>query len=118
MRPPAGRWTTRRRARQSRPADAESLHTRIATEWRTLDGGAPDDPVSAYLDAEALVRIAQETGCDCVHPGYGFLAENAAFAERCAAAGLTFVGPSPATLALFGDKLAARELARALSSTG
>src|SRR4051795_2697071 len=68
------------------PADADSLHTRLATEWRTLDGGTPGDPVSAYLDAEALVRIARETGCDCVHPGYGFLAENAAFAERCAAA--------------------------------
>ena len=68
----------------------------------------------AYLDAEALVRIAMASGCDCVHPGYGFLAENAAFAERCASAGLVFVGPLPATLSLFGDKLRARALAQSL----
>ncbi|MDE0350394.1 MAG: ATP-grasp domain-containing protein [Gammaproteobacteria bacterium] len=95
------------------PEDAHSLHTRVTTEAREI--GAPGaDPVAAYLDADALVRVAVESGCDCVHPGYGFLAENAAFAERCAAAGLTFVGPTPAALALFGDKLLARSLARSL----
>ena len=95
------------------PEDALSLHTRVATEAREI--GAPGgDPVAAYLDADALIRVALESGCDCVHPGYGFLAENAAFAERCAAAGLTFVGPTPAALALFGDKLLARSLARSL----
>ena len=95
------------------PEDALSLHTRVATEAREI--GAPGgDPVAAYLDADALIRVALESGCDCVHPGYGFLAENAAFAERCAAAGLTFVGPTPAVLALFGDKLLARSLARSL----
>ena len=97
------------------PVDAESLHTRLTTESRELGGGAGTDPVRAYLDAEALVEIALASDCDCVHPGYGFLAENAGFAERCATAGLTFVGPPPATLALFGDKLRARDLAR---STG
>ncbi len=95
------------------PEDALSLHTRVATEAREI--GAPGgDPVAAYLDADALIRAALESGSDCVHPGYGFLAENAAFAERCAAAGLTFVGPTPAALALFGDKLLARSLARSL----
>src|SRR5436190_358776 len=65
------------------PVDALSLHTRFATEAHEIgrqDGGA-GHPVDAYLDAEALVRIARSTGCDCVHPGYGFLSENAGFAE-------------------------------------
>ena len=95
------------------PADALSLHTRAATEARPIGNGAAPDPVAAYLDAEGVVDIAQETGCDCVHPGYGFLAENAAFAKRCAAAGIAFVGPPPAALALFGDKVRARALAQA-----
>ena len=96
-------------------ADALSLHTRFTTESREIaPHGEETDPVRAYLDAEALVRIAMASGCDCVHPGYGFLAENAAFAERCASAGLVFVGPLPATLSLFGDKLRARALAQSL----
>ncbi len=96
------------------PVDALSLHTRLATVAREIGNGAAQDAVAAYLDAEALVSLATETGCDCVHPGYGFLAENAAFAERCAQAGLTFVGPPAAALALFGDKMRARALARTL----
>ncbi len=88
--------------------DAASLHTTSATEAVQLDGRG----VSAYLDIEQLVAVAQRTGCDAVHPGYGFLAENAAFAEACEAAGLTFVGPTPDMLALFGDKVAARRLAQ------
>ena len=67
----------------------------------------------AYLDGEQLVAVATSHGCDAVHPGYGFLSENAAFAQRCSAAGLTFVGPAPEQLALFGDKTRARALARA-----
>jgi acetyl/propionyl-CoA carboxylase alpha subunit/acetyl-CoA carboxylase carboxyltransferase component len=93
------------------PVDALSLHTRVATESRQLAAG---DPVAAYLDADAVVEAAVATGCDCVHPGYGFLAEHAAFAERCAAAGLVFIGPSPAALSLFGDKVRALALARSL----
>ena len=96
------------------PVDALSLHTRLATVAREIGNGAAQDAVAAYLDAEALVSLATETGCDCVHPGYGFLAENAAFAERCGQAGLTFVGPPAAALALFGDKMRARALARTL----
>ena len=96
--------------------DATSLHTRLTTEVvevRAPDGG-PADPVGGYLDGDELIRIAKETGCDCVHPGYGFLAENAEFASSCAANGIVFVGPSPATLALFGDKVRARDQARRL----
>lgn len=92
--------------------DERSLHTRLATEARLI--GTPDQAVAAYLDIDAVVAAALESGCDCVHPGYGFLAENAAFAERCAAEGLTFVGPSPASLALFGDKVQARAQAQQL----
>jgi acetyl/propionyl-CoA carboxylase alpha subunit/acetyl-CoA carboxylase carboxyltransferase component len=93
-------------------ADALSLHTRFTTEARQIGGAG--DPVAAYLDAVALVKVAKSTGCDCVHPGYGFLAENAAFAELCATEGLSFIGPPPPVLSLFGDKLKARGLARSL----
>ena len=95
------------------PADALSLHTRAATEARPIGDGTAADPVAAYLDAERIVDVARETGCDCVHPGYGFLAENAAFAEHCEAAGMAFVGPPAAALSLFGDKTRARALAQA-----
>ena len=80
--------------------DAESLHTRIADEAVALDARG----VPAYLDIEAIVAAAAAAGCDAVHPGYGFLAENAALARACADAGITFVGPSIANLELFGDK--------------
>lgn len=87
--------------------DAAGLHTRKADLAVPLAGRG----VPAYLDMQQLIAIAREQGCAAVHPGYGFLAENAEFARRCQAAGLTFVGPTPETLALFGDKAAARALA-------
>jgi acetyl/propionyl-CoA carboxylase alpha subunit len=90
--------------------DTDGAHTAWADRSEPLDGAGP----AAYLDQEALIAVARRTGCDAVHPGWGFLSERAEFAERCAAAGLTFVGPSPAALALFGDKIAARERAREL----
>ncbi len=90
-------------------ADSLSLHTRFATEMAPLRG---NDPLGPYLDADELLRVAKERGCDCVHPGYGFLAENAAFAEACASDGLVFIGPAPDALALFGDKVRARALAQ------
>ena len=87
--------------------DAASLHTRAADESRLLDGiGA-----AAYLDEDALVRVAQDAGCGAIHPGYGFLAERASLARRCADAGIVFVGPQPEHLELFGDKGRAREAA-------
>jgi acetyl/propionyl-CoA carboxylase alpha subunit len=87
--------------------DAASLHTRKTDETRALRGKG----AAAYLDIAQIVAVAREAGCDAVHPGYGFLSENADFARACAEAGLIFVGPSPETLALFGDKARARELA-------
>ena len=98
------------------PVDVLSLHTRLATEARQIGGsnGSAGDPVAAYLDIDAVIAIAKDAGCDCVHPGYGFLAENAPFAKRCAAEGLAFVGPSPEALTLFGDKVAARTFAQSL----
>ena len=71
----------------------------------------PPPAASSYLDAGALVDAARRTGCDALHPGYGFLSERAELAEACAAAGIAFVGPSPAALRSLGDKAAARALA-------
>ncbi|MGE0727275.1 MAG: carboxyl transferase domain-containing protein [Acidimicrobiia bacterium] len=88
--------------------DAASLHTRVADETRLLDGRG----AAAYLAIDNVVQAALDAGCDAVHPGYGFLAENPAFAAAVEAAGLTFVGPTPEMLQLFGDKVAARDLAR------
>jgi acetyl/propionyl-CoA carboxylase alpha subunit len=88
--------------------DAASLHLRQADSAIALRGRG----VTAYLDMNQLIAIAQAEGCDAVHPGYGFLAENAEFARRCQAAGLCFIGPSAEVLQLFGDKAAARELAQ------
>ncbi|SVE30537.1 uncharacterized protein METZ01_LOCUS483391, partial [marine metagenome] len=67
---------------------------------------------AAYLDIEQIVAVAKQSGCDAIHPGYGFLSENAEFASQCAEAGITFVGPQVETLALFGDKGQARMLAK------
>ncbi len=96
--------------------DALSLHTRLTTESREIGARAGEngDPVRAYLDAATLVQTAKASGCDCVHPGYGFLAENAAFAAMCAGEGLAFIGPSPTMIDLFGHKIRARALAQAL----
>ncbi|MBN9527660.1 MAG: carbamoyl-phosphate synthase large subunit [Alphaproteobacteria bacterium] len=87
--------------------DARSLHVQAGDDALPLAGQG----AAAYLDIAQIVAAAQAAGCDAVHPGYGFLSENAAFAAACAAAGLTFIGPSPEALALFGDKARARALA-------
>ena len=92
--------------------DALSLHTRCMTDSQEI--GTAADAVEVYLNAAMLVQTAKSRGCDCLHPGYGFLSENAAFAALCAAEGITFIGPSPETLALFGDKVRARALAGSL----
>ena len=88
--------------------DAQAPHVSAADAAVPLDASGP----SAYLDGAHLLRIAREHGCDGIHPGYGFLSENAGFAQACADAGLRFIGPAPAHLALLGDKARARDLAR------
>jgi acetyl/propionyl-CoA carboxylase alpha subunit/acetyl-CoA carboxylase carboxyltransferase component len=92
--------------------DAASLHIKAADEAVALTGIGP----AAYLDGPQILRLALETGCDAIHPGYGFLSENAAFARLCNNAGVVFVGPAPETLALFGDKVQARALAKRLGA--
>lgn len=87
--------------------DAQSLHTRKADEARPLRGAG----AAAYLDGEQILTAAKEAGCGAIHPGYGFLSENAVFAQRCIEEGIIFVGPRAEVLALFGDKVQARALA-------
>jgi acetyl/propionyl-CoA carboxylase alpha subunit/acetyl-CoA carboxylase carboxyltransferase component len=88
--------------------DARSLHVAKCTEARLLRGSG----VAPYLDGEQIVEQALAAGCTLLHPGYGFLSENARFAEQCAAAGIVFIGPRPELLELFGDKVRARALAQ------
>src|SRR3979409_826714 len=73
--------------------------------------GEGKGPVEAYLDVEGIVALAKEKGVDAIHPGYGFLSENPAFARACEKTGITFVGPPPNLLELLGDKTAAGMLA-------
>ena len=89
--------------------DRFSLHRMKADESYLV--GAGRTPVDAYLDIADIVRIAQAAQVDAIHPGYGFLSENPAFAEACAEAGLIFVGPTPQIMRRLGNKVSARELA-------
>jgi len=89
--------------------DADSPHVHAADEAVALSGAGP----RAYLDQGAILAAAKTSGAELIHPGYGFLSEQAGFARACAAAGLTFVGPDPEVLELFGDKSAARRAAAA-----
>ncbi len=90
-------------------ADADALHTRLADE-AVLVGPAPS--AESYLAVDAIVGAALETGAEAVHPGYGFLAENAAFAEALEEAGITFIGPSADAIRRMGDKVESKRIAR------
>ena len=89
-------------------ADSEALHTRHADE--TVNIGPPP-AAKSYLNIEALLEAAKETGAEAIHPGYGFLAENARFAAACRAADITFIGPSAEAIEKMGNKSAARQIA-------
>jgi acetyl-CoA carboxylase biotin carboxylase subunit len=88
-------------------ADANALHVQLADEAYLI---GPPPPGQSYLDIEALLRVAAHAGCDCVHPGYGFLSENAAFAQAVMDAGLVWVGPPPDAIRAMGVKTEARAL--------
>ncbi|MCB0611612.1 MAG: acetyl-CoA carboxylase biotin carboxylase subunit, partial [Lewinella sp.] len=90
-------------------ADRDSLGARLATRAVCI---GPASSALSYLNVGAVVHAAKATGCDAIHPGYGFLSENRALAEACAKEGLVFIGPSPDNLDAVGDKLTARSHAQ------
>jgi pyruvate carboxylase len=92
--------------------DRYSLHRYKADEAYQI--GAVDDPLQPYLDIEEIIRLAKAKKVDAIHPGYGFLSENATFARRCREEGIVFIGPTPETMDQLGDKMAAKKLAREL----
>src|SRR5882724_4893399 len=89
--------------------DRDALHVRSCDEAFALDGETSGE---TYLDVKKLLDVAARAGADAVHPGYGFLAENADFAQAVMDAGLTWIGPPPAAIVALGDKVAARKIAQ------
>ncbi|NCB09469.1 MAG: acetyl-CoA carboxylase biotin carboxylase subunit, partial [Bacteroidia bacterium] len=87
-------------------ADRTSLHVRYAHEAYLIGKAASAD---SYLNIEKIIEVAKNCRADAIHPGYGFLSENAQFAQRCAEEGIIFIGPSPEVIVQMGDKIKARE---------
>ena len=87
-------------------ADRHALHVLEADEAVPI---GPPPPLESYLNMDAIIAAAQQTGCDAIHPGYGFLSENPVFARKCRDAGLVFIGPTPEAMELVGNKLRARQ---------
>src|ERR687890_2298814 len=92
-------------------ADASAMHVRLADESVCI---GPPPARDSYLNTAALISAAAITGADAIHPGYGFLSENAGFAEMVEAHGLAFIGPSPSHIRMMGDKIAAKDAMRRL----
>lgn len=88
-------------------ADADAIHVQLADQSVCI---GPAKAADSYLNVDALLTVARDTGCDAIHPGYGFLSENAEFAQRCADQGLAFIGPSAQVIRTMGNKAAARAL--------
>src|SRR5688500_334579 len=93
--------------------DRFSLHRFKADESYLIGPAEGGEPVRGYLNIENIIAVAKDHGADAIHPGYGFLAENAAFARACEENDLVFVGPTPQLLEMFGDKTAAKRIATA-----
>ncbi|MBP6996354.1 MAG: ATP-grasp domain-containing protein [Phycicoccus sp.] len=93
--------------------DRDALHVAVADEAYALGGSTPGD---SYLLQDKLISIAQDSGADAIHPGYGFLAENAGFAQKVIDAGLTWIGPGPQAIDSLGDKVKARHIALAANA--
>src|SRR6476469_2140677 len=91
--------------------DRFSLHRFKADEAFLIGPPQGGEPVRSYLNIAAIIAVPKEQGVDCIHPGYGCLAENAAFARACEEAGIQFIGPTPDHLEAFGDKTSAKKLA-------
>lgn len=91
--------------------DRYSLHRYKADEAYQI--GQDNDPLKPYLDMDAIIQVAKENGANAIHPGYGFLSENAQFAQKCADNDITFVGPRPTVMAALGDKVTAKSVAKA-----
>ncbi|RZK30765.1 MAG: ATP-grasp domain-containing protein, partial [Hymenobacter sp.] len=89
--------------------DRYSLHRYKADEAYQI--GQDDEPLRPYLDIEGIIKLAKENGIDAIHPGYGFLSENATLARRCREENIIFVGPRPEVMEALGDKVAAKEVA-------
>src|SRR3954465_8356371 len=92
--------------------DRFSLHRFKADESYQIGPKNGGEPVKGYLNVDAIIAVAKEHGADAIHPGYGFLSENAGLARACAANGITFAGPTAELLDTFGDKTAAKRIAR------
>src|SRR5690606_18252974 len=90
--------------------DRYSLHRYKADEAYQI--GRDEEPLKPYLDIEAIIEIAKQSGADAIHPGYGFLSENADLARRCAEENMTFIGPSPEVMERLGDKVSAKLVAQ------
>jgi len=95
-------------------ADRDAPHTHLADEAYLL---GPPEPAESYLDSARLLDVARASGADAIHPGYGFLAENAALAEDCCRAGLLYVGPSAEAIRQMGSKILSKQIAERVRIT-